>query len=187
MNSMQALRAAGIVGTWETDVVAGRSLLDAQAAALMAGDQALADVPLPLDVALGRVHPADRGWVFERIRRVRQTGGPFSAEFRVRTNSGEVRWVLNRGVLAPDASGAMRGLGAYIDTTDVHRGSFMPRGADRPAARSLDADPLEAAADLCISARDVIERTGKPSLRLLIDMLLLEIGRTLARRRAPRP
>lgn len=89
-----ALEAAGIIGTWQTDVAAGRSILDDGAAALMAGDAGLAGKPLTLDVALGRIHPDDRDWVFAQIRRARRAGGPFAAEFRVHGPDG-VRWVLN--------------------------------------------------------------------------------------------
>ncbi|WP_238184899.1 PAS domain-containing protein [Methylobacterium trifolii] len=176
-----ALRAAGVVGIWDTDVPAGRSVLDAGAAALMAGDPRLAGQPLPMEIALGRLHPDDRGWVFGQIRRVRRTGGPFAAEFRVLDPAGNVRWVLNRGCLAPDETGAMRGLGAYIDTTDAHRGPFLPAAAsDGPAA-----DPLAEAADHAMRAHAAIVRSENARLRLLVDMLLLETGRTLARRRHP--
>lgn len=110
---MSALDAAGIVGTWDTDVPAGLSLLDEGAATLLAGNRALAGKPIPLDIAFGRIHPDDREWVFAAVRRVRQTGGPIAIEFRVLAAAGEIRWVLNRGHLTPDATGAMRGYGAY--------------------------------------------------------------------------
>ncbi len=51
--------------------------------------------------------------VFDRIRRIRRTGGPFSAEFRVRTATHDVKWVLTLGTLAPDEAGMMRGRGCY--------------------------------------------------------------------------
>lgn len=124
-----ALRAAGLVGVWNTNVVAGRSLLDEGAATLLAGNPSLAGTPLPLEAALVTIHPDDRNWVFERIRRVRQTGGPFSAEFRILTGDGRVRWILNRGTLTPDATGAMKGLGAYLDTTDSHGSAFRSASA----------------------------------------------------------
>lgn len=168
-----ALEAAGIIGTWQTDVAAGRSILDGGAAALMAGDPALAGKPLTLDVALGQIHPDDRDWVFARIHRARRAGGPFTAEFRVRGPDG-VRWVLNQGRLPEEGAGVM-GYGTYIDTTHRHRD---------PAAGGERRDWLEIAADHCIAAREAIDRSGKPFLRLLIDALLLEIGRHLVRRRS---
>ncbi|AWN35222.1 PAS domain-containing protein [Methylobacterium radiodurans] len=170
-----ALEAAGIIGTWQTDVEAGRSILDDGAAALMAGDAGLAGKPLPLDVALGRIHPDDRDWVFAHIRRARRSGGPFTAEFRVRGPGGSVRWVLNQGRLPAEGAGGI-GYGMYIDTTHRHR--------DPAAGSEEPRDWLEVAADHCIAAREAIDRSGKPFLRLLIDALLLEIGRHLVRRRS---
>lgn len=173
-----ALRAAGLIGTWETNVAVGRSVLDAGAAALLAGNAALAGQPLPLEAALARIHPDDRNWVFERIRRVRQTGGPFSAEFRILTDMNEVRWVLNRGALTPDKTGAIQGCGAYIDTTDAHRDTFI-------SAASLSQDTvstLDVAADHCIAAHAALERGGHFDLHRISEMLLFGIGQALARR-----
>jgi hypothetical protein len=130
--AVPALQAAGFVGIWNTDVPAGRSVLDAGAATLLAGNASLAGHPLPLDVALGQIHPEDRRWVFGKIGRVRQTGGPVSLEFRVLTVTGEIRWILNRGCLAVDATGVLQGRGAYIDVTDLY---------DRPAQSPAGAKP----------------------------------------------
>jgi len=173
-----ALQDAGFVGTWDTDVLAGRSVLDAGAATLLSGDSSSAGKPLPLDVALGRIHPEDRGWVFDRIRTVRRTGGLVSMEFRVLSEAGHVRWILNRGRLAPDSVGALRGRGAYIDVTDLYAGAS-------PAANGDDAAQgkhLEAAADQCIRVHSALERYGNENLQLISSMLLLGIGRALAGR-----
>jgi hypothetical protein len=173
-----ALRAAGLIGVWDTDVVAGRSILDKGAAALLAGNVGLAGQPLPLEVALGATHPDDRTWLFERIRRVRQTGGPFSAEFRVLTSTGDVRWVLNRGSITPDNSGAMKGLGAYIDTTDTHSTPFIPAAF----LNRVGEDPLAHAADRCLETHMALGSGGYTDLRRITEMLLLGIGRALAQR-----
>jgi hypothetical protein len=173
-----ALRAAGYVGTWVADVRAGKSVLDEGTAALLAGDANLAGRPLSLELALRRTHPDDRGWVFERIARVRQTGGPVSAEYRVLTEAGDVRWVLDRGSLTPDPAGAIHGRGIIIDTTDSHRGSFLPA---RPAELPAD-DPMVLAADHLLKAREAIIAAGHQGLRAISDLALIELGRDLARR-----
>ncbi|AYO84459.1 PAS domain-containing protein [Methylobacterium brachiatum] len=173
-----ALHDAGFVGTWDTDVLAGRSVLDAGAATLLSGNPSFAGKPLPLDVALGRIHPEDRGWVFDRIRKVRRTGGLVSLEFRVLSATGEVRWILNRGRLAPDTGGALRGRGAYIDVTDLYPSS-VPAGLDADAAQVKH---LESAADHCIRVHSALDRYGDENLRLISSMLLLGIGRALAQR-----
>ena len=173
-----ALKAAGIIGTWNTDVPAGLSVLDEGAARLLAGNVDLTGRPIPLEVVLGRTHPDDRDWVFDCIRRVRRTGGSTSTEFRIITETGDVRWILNRGYLTPDAAGVMRGSGAYIDTTDSHRGPFISAEADQIA----ETDPLIVAIDRCIEARAAIGQSGHPDLLRLSDLLLFEIGRVLAKR-----
>ena len=57
-DAVAALQAAGFVGTWDTDVPAGRSVLDAGAATLLAGNPSLAGQPPSLPPAPRRVHPA---------------------------------------------------------------------------------------------------------------------------------
>jgi hypothetical protein len=177
--SAPALKAAGFIGVWSTNVVAGRTILDAGAAALLAGNPDLVGHPIPMEIALGATHPADRAWLFERILRVRQTGGPFSAEFRIVTAAGDVRWILNRGLLAPDESGKLTGLGAYIDTTDSHASPFISAAS---LTERLD-DPLEAAADRCLQAHRHLKRGGFTDLRRVAEVLLTGIGRALAERK----
>jgi hypothetical protein len=178
--AVPALHAAGVIGVWNTNVVAGRSILDEGAATLLAGNASLAGHPIPMEIALGCTHPEDRAWVFERIRIVRQTGGPFSAEFRVLTSTADVRWVLNRGALTRDGAGTMTGLGAYIDTTDSHRSPFItPTSVDQETD-----DPLLLAADRCLAAHAALQSGGHVDLRLRTEMLLSGIGRALARRQA---
>ena len=178
-DAVAALQAAGFVGTWDTDVPAGRSVLDSGAATLLAGNPSLAGQPLSLETALGRVHPEDRDWVFGKIRHVRQTGGPVSLEFRVLSGLGEVRWILNRGFLGRDQLGTLHGRGAYLDVTDLYdRPTPGPNGSD-----PLQSGELEAAADHSIQAHAALERHGDGYLQTVSRLLLLGIGRTLAGRR----
>lgn len=177
--AVPALKAAGLVGTWNTNVVAGRSVLDEGAAALLAGNAGLAGQPLPMEAALAATYRDDKQWLFERIKRVRQTGGPFSAEFRIVTAAGDIRWILNRGTLTIDPSGQMIGAGAYIDTTDSHAGTFIS-AAFLP--ERID-DPLEAAADRCLQVHRHLKRGGFIELRRTAEVLLLGIGKALAERK----
>lgn len=173
------LMAAGFVGTWDTDVGAGRSVLDKGAAILLAGNAKLAGEGLSLEVALSRTHPDDRGWLFDRIRRVRTTGGPFSAEFRILSDTGSVRWILCRGSLKPDQFGIMRGNGAYIETTDSHQEFFMPI----ILTEISEEDPLIVAADKSIEVHAALKRGEMHDLRKISDVLLFGIGRAIAQRR----
>lgn len=177
--TVPALRAAGLIGIWNTDVVAGRSILDEGAAAVMAGNASLAGQPLPLEAALGRIHPDDRDWLFAQIRQSRRTGGPFSAEFRILGEAGEVRWILNRGTLTYDENSVMQALGAYIDTTDNHRSSDISAASLTPDYE----DPLLEAADRCLEAHTALKQGRHADLRPLSEALLMGIGRAIARRR----
>lgn len=173
-----ALRAAGYVGTWCTNVGAGSTVLDEGAATQLAGSPDLAGQPIPLEVALGRIHPGDLAWVFERIRRVRSTGGPFSAEFRILTPTNDVRWILDRGTLTRDSAGVMQGLGVYIDTTDSHSTTGIPAAALKQA----EEDPLIRAADHCLDAHAALKSGGYPNLLRMSETLLFSIGRAIAGR-----
>ncbi|MEL6061765.1 MULTISPECIES: PAS domain-containing protein [unclassified Methylobacterium] len=172
-----ALQAAGFIGTWDTDVPAGRSVLDLGAASVLAGNPGLVGKPLPLDVALGRIHPEDRERVFGTIQALHAVGGPVAIEFRILTGTGETRWILDQGLLAPDEAGRLHGCGAYIDITELYRRWASPREDNTTPTEHLDA-----AADHCIQAHTALERHGDTALRQLSGMLLLGIGRALAQR-----
>jgi len=51
------------------------------------------------------LHPDDAEWVMAECERTNQTGEPFTGEYRVRTRSGEVRWVRDEAVLVRDTVG----------------------------------------------------------------------------------
>lgn len=171
-----ALQAAGIIGTWNTDVGVGLSRLDEGAATLLAGNAKLAEQPISLEVAFACIHPHDRDWVFAWVRTVRQAGGPVAAEFRVLTRAGEVRWILCRGYLGRDAAGTMRGHGIYIDITAT-RIAAAPLPLPAP-----EDDPLHVAADHSLRAHAAIRRSGDPYLTVLANTLLMGIGYVLARK-----
>ena len=67
-----------------------------------------------------------------------------------------------------------------MDITDTRPNFSVLSG---PKLRVLPpSDPLEQAADQILAARLAIDRTGQTRLRTLVDTLLLEVGRALARR-----
>jgi PAS domain S-box-containing protein len=51
------------------------------------------------------VHPDDVEWVTAEHERAKQSGEPFSAEYRMRTRDGEVRWVRDEAVLVHGGDG----------------------------------------------------------------------------------
>ena len=50
-------------------------------------------------------HPDDLAWVSAQIRQAIQEGRRFCLEYRIVTRSGELRWVVERGIAVPDEDG----------------------------------------------------------------------------------
>ncbi|MGT2484999.1 PAS domain-containing protein [Methylobacterium oryzae CBMB20] len=146
--------------------------LDAGAADLLAGDPGLAGRPLPLAVAKACVHPEDRPAVVRQFKAVRERGGLFTAEYRTLSPTGQIRRILERGRIPPGASSRRLGHGVIIDVTD-----------EPPTTRSTvePADALTQAVDRALECRDALEGVADSELRLLIDMLLLHLGRRIAK------
>jgi hypothetical protein len=105
-----------------------------------------------------------------------ERGGPFVAEYRTLSPSGQVRWILDRGRLPAGASSRRTGHGIIIDVTDS-------RLEDEQAA-PLPVEPLDAlsvAIDRALECRDALEGVADTELQLLIDMLLLRLGQSIAK------
>lgn len=172
-----ALRAgsAGLVGTWMWRG-GDRHVLDRYAAELLAGAQDLADIDLPADALVRHVLDADRAAVRAALGRNAHQSGPVSLEYRVRTPDG-VRWLLSHGRIYGAQPGVpAHGHGVLIDITARH----APDRFEAPEGAALS--PLERAARHALAAREAVEEDGSASLRLLVDMFLLEVGRVIARR-----
>lgn len=165
-----ALEASGFVGTWTRDIAADRIVLDAQAAELLTGSADLAGVSLTLERAMASLHPDDVARLRAVFVRQGRVAGPTAFEYRVRAPTGEYRWILDRGRIYRDPDGSMHGRGALIDVTDTR-------------LTTVD-DPDEAltrAVDKCLSARDDLRRSRSLLAVPLMDLLLLELGREIAR------
>ncbi|MET3485116.1 PAS domain-containing protein [Methylobacterium sp. 1973] len=167
-----ALNASGIIGAWSWSPRDERCILDAGAADVLAGDSGLAGRPLPLSVAKACVHPEDRPAVVRQFKAVRARGGLFVAEYRTLSPSGQVRRILDRGRIPAGASSRRLGHGIIIDVTD----------ASPPAAAAAEpADALTQAVDRALECREALEGVADTELQLLVDMLLLHLGRHIAK------
>jgi hypothetical protein len=165
-----ALEASGFLGTWTLDAASGLVILDGQAAELLAGSADLAGRPLDLDTATARLHPDDRERVIGTFHEQRRRGGANALEYRVLSPGGTVRRVLDRGRIDHGPGDATHGSGVLIDVTE-----------NRPVEGSPSL--LETAVDhLLIARRSLVGAETAPATRVLLDALLLELGRELARR-----
>jgi PAS domain S-box-containing protein len=74
------------------------------------------------DVWVGALHPEDRDRVLELARRHNRTGEPFEVEYRMRTASGEWRWVGDHAVTLTAANGEIVfSQGVMFDVTERRR------------------------------------------------------------------
>lgn len=106
-----------------------------------------------------------------------QRGAPYAAEFRVRAPDGTTRWILSRGRFDRDESGyPFRARGIVIDITP---GQVSERAYVTGEVSPKD-HPLERAADHCLAAHRTLAESGDSCLKLLSEMMLLELGRKLA-------
>ncbi|KMO41561.1 hypothetical protein VQ02_05100 [Methylobacterium variabile] len=165
------------VGSWEWNIRADRLYADDHVAQLLGSNIYATEAGTPLSGFAACIHPDDRAAVIERMMNGAAKGVAFVAEFRIVTASGEMRWVLARGRYDLGESGEpLRGRGILLDMTGS-RLSDQPYGC---RIGSPPEDPLERAADHCLAARKAIQEADRPFLLKLVDMLLLELGRTLA-------
>lgn len=170
--------SAIILGTWMCGETEGHRVLDEGAAELLTGYPELAGTELPLDIVTQRIVPTDRAAFSATVKRAEREGGPIVVEYRVRTPDGQ-RWLLSHGRAYAAAPGVpARGHGVLIDITDRKLRDKLDRGRLEDEADSH----LENAARHTLAARHAIDVEGNALLRLLVDMLLMELGRALARR-----
>jgi PAS domain S-box-containing protein len=107
------------------------------------------------------VHPDDRDWVNAECERTNETGEPFLGEYRMRTRTGEVRWVRDEAVLVRDANGApLFWQGILTDITTTRE----------TASRLAEALEREQDAAEQLSAALERERAGADHLRAMDEM-----------------
>jgi hypothetical protein len=177
-----ALDASCVVGTWDWDVVGGTLVYDTGAARLLTGDPSLADTEIRGGDAIAAVHPDDHAWLCDHVEQAVLRGGLVLAEYRVVAQDGTVRWLLSRGRTFQDAVGRpVRARGIIIDITEMREGGGRYVFSGQAAAL----DPLDRAADLAIALRQTLD-DAPADVRTAADMLLMSLGRAIARTTGPR-
>ncbi|HVV95081.1 MAG TPA: PAS domain S-box protein [Hyphomicrobiales bacterium] len=114
-----ALDAAGVVGTFDTDLRTETVYSDARFAAMFSVDPAKGESGAPLAHYLASVHPDDVGWVGEAIGQAVVTGKKCILEYRVLGKDGTVRWLEVHGqCLYEEAGKPWRMPGVAVDITE---------------------------------------------------------------------
>ncbi|MCJ2053459.1 PAS domain-containing protein [Methylobacterium sp. J-070] len=176
-----ALDASCVVGTWDWDIVRSTMVYDAGAARLLTGDPSLAETEITGPQTMAAVHPDDHGWLLDHVQQAVKTGGLVLAEYRVVAEDGTVHWLLSRGRTYQDPVGhPVRARGIIIDITELREGGdrYVFSGEAAPAC------PLDRAADLAIALRRILGDDVAADIRVAADMLLMSLGRAIARKRA---
>lgn len=173
------LATPGTVGTWEWDPATGCFTLDEGAAELMAGDAGLAGHPLRSERATAGLDASAAARFLGDVRHAAGQEDDVAVDLWVPSLSGPERRLLCRGRIYRDAQQQpLRGEGTLIDTADPG----VPARTLRELECAAEADAIDEAAELVIAARRAIDASGRPRLRQLVDVLLLEIGREIASR-----
>lgn len=174
-----ALEASCVVGAWEWDHVGGVVVYDEGAARLLAGRPDLADTPIRSPIALAAVHPEDLTWLMDHMLRAVMSGGLVLAEYRVFKADGSVRWLLSRGRTHRGADEQpLRSHGILMDITEIRDGGDRYVLGKPP----VSGDPLGRVADLTIALKQALTDDMPAEVRAATDLLLLGVGRALARR-----
>jgi PAS domain S-box-containing protein len=114
--------AAGAIGTWTWDIVNDRLVADEFTARLFSIKADAAANGLPAEAYLQAVFEKDRLSVADALARAIKSCGHYDIEYRVRQESGELRWLKARGRVDCDGAGnAVRFHGAVMDITDLKR------------------------------------------------------------------
>jgi PAS domain S-box-containing protein len=115
-----AITAAG-VGSFEWDLTTGALRWDERLIELFG--YAPAEFDQTMEAFTARLHPEDRDRVAGLLQAAIDTGGDFSAEYRVLPTGGDVRWLAARGRALCDERGTtVRVLGAAWDITERRTG-----------------------------------------------------------------
>ena len=139
---------ASSVGIWERDLRTEGIHWDDRCAALFGLDSAV-DLNSLDDVLATHVHPDDHAAIAEAMRIAVEERADYLVEFRALHEDGTMRWVLARGRVVSDATGApARVLGTAVDVTDA-RGQAQQRLTAVQRAAAI----AEVAAELANAAR----------------------------------
>jgi PAS domain S-box-containing protein len=117
---LESALVAGAVYTWRWSIPGDRVRVNAAFAHLFAVDSVSAiSEGLPIEFFINSMHEEDRPRVSSAIEQAIDTGEEYAAEYRVRTVSGEERWLTARGRVEYDAAGKPVSFpGALVDITE---------------------------------------------------------------------
>ncbi len=119
---LEAATEAGAVGTWEWRIPDDEFVAGPSFARTFGVDPAAAREGVSIDQFLSSIHEEDRDRVQAKIDEAVAACGEYEAEYRVRNDDGDLRWVVARGEVECDEAGdPVTFPGAVTDITDRKR------------------------------------------------------------------
>ena len=114
-----ALEASGGVGFWMWDILKDEARADPVSALLFNISPARSRAGVRLSEILKAVHPDDQAHISQVILDCVRTGGSYTAEYRVCSPEGRLRWVFSRGHFYLDENGRpTTGRGVVVEISD---------------------------------------------------------------------
>ena len=172
-----AIKASGGVGFWTWNIRDDIAQADAVSALLFNLSPLQSRQGVPISVLMKAVHPDDNERLSSTIWNRVETGGSYSTEYRVVSPTGKIRWLFTRGHFFLDSEGRPdRGRGVIVEITDTRKNAEAWIELDSETIN----DPVNRAADYCLSAHNEISKIGNSKLLMTIEILLLDLGRMIA-------
>ncbi|MEY7849185.1 bacterio-opsin activator domain-containing protein [Natrarchaeobius sp. A-rgal3] len=166
-------RIAG-VGGWEVDAETEPSTVRWTDELYRLHDLPL-DVTPDLETAIESYHPEDRSRVRREVENALETESSYDLEARLRTQSGDVRWVRTFGAPVFDDGRLVGYRGAVQDISDLKRREIALESLHDVARRLLGIDTVESATELVVEAADeIVEEGGAALYRLDPEVNRLE-------------
>ncbi|SMH43243.1 PAS domain S-box protein [Azospirillum agricola] len=135
-----ALTSGAILGTWVWDIPVDRFTVDERFARFFALSPQHCQNGLSLDVLMASIHPEDWPSVRQAVASAMETGGAYSAEYRVRQFDGTYRWVEANGHCSLDTLGKpLRFPGVLID---IHKRKQVEKDLRQKEAEATEATRL---------------------------------------------
>jgi len=178
-----ALEASGGVGFWMWDIPNDDARADPVTALLFNISPARSRAGVSLAEIMRAVHHDDQAHISQVILDCVQSGSSYTAEYRVCSPDGRLRWVFTRGHFYLDENGRpTTGRGVVVEISDSKAAGIAFATRD---GNTIE-DALNKTADLCLSLHNAVSDLGDTRIVTLTETLLLEIGKHLAdRQRAP--